>query len=141
MTGIDFISADNALNTLGNRQQYPITVGTRSYEKWLKLKIDAVPSNGVTNFQIWGDGAVTTSTTLYFTGNYITGVTPVSSASSIANANFNSYTAGAKATWDTASYSLTNDTTKYSVFQLDVVASANPGNWPTETISYSYDET
>lgn len=141
VTGIDLISADNATNSLANRQAYPVTVNTRSYEKWLKLKIDTAPANGVTNFQIWGDGAVMTSTTLYFTGSYVTGTTPTNATSTVANANFTSYTSSAKATWDTASYSATNATTKYAVFQLAVDATANPGNWTQETISYSYDET
>jgi hypothetical protein len=141
VTGIDFVSADNATNSLANRQANPITVNTRSYEKWLKLKIDTAPANGVTNFQIWGDGAVMTSTTLYFTGSYVTGTTPTNGNSTIATANFTTYTAGNKAAWDAASYSATNATTKYSVFQLAVASDANPGNWTQETISYSYDET
>lgn len=141
VTGIDFESADNATNSLANRQANPITVGTNSYEKWLKLKVDAAPANAVTNFKIWGDGAVQTSTTLTFTGAYVTGTTPVTTASTIANANFTTYTSGNKATWDSASYSATNATTKYSVFQLQVDATCGPGNWTQETISYSYDET
>ena len=141
VTGIDLISANNATNSLGNRQAFPITVGTNSFEKWVKLKISAWPSNGVTNFQIWGDGAVDTSTTFNFTGDYVTGTTPVASASTVADTDFVTYTAGNKAVWDTASYSLTNDTTDYAVFQLAVGATANPGNWTQETISYSYDET
>ena len=68
VSGIDFISADNVTNSLGNRQSNPISVGANSYEKWLKLKIDTAPANGVTNFKVWGDGAVMTSTTLNFTG-------------------------------------------------------------------------
>lgn len=141
VTGIDFISADNATNTLANRQANPITVGTNSYEKWLKLKIDTAPANGVTNFKIWGDGATDTSTTLKFTTNYVTYSQGTTATSAIANANFTSYTAGAKATWDTASYSATNATTKFTVFQLQVDSTAGPGNWTQETISYSYDET
>lgn len=141
VTGIDFISADNATNSLANRQANPITVGTRSYEKWLKLYIDTAPANGVTNFQIWGDGAVMTSTSLYFTGQYITGVTPVATTSTVANAAFTSYTSSAKAAWDTVSYSATGSVTKYAVFQLSVDSTAGPGNWTQETISYSYDET
>jgi hypothetical protein len=141
VTGIDFISADNATNTLANRQANPITVGNNSYEKWLKLKIDTAPANAVTAFKIWGDGAVDTSTTLNFTVAYVTGTTPVATASTIANTTFTNFTAGNKATWDSASYSATNATTKYTVFQLATVATANPGNWTQETISYSYDET
>lgn len=141
VTGVDFISADNATNSLANRQANPITVGTRSYEKWLKLYVDTAPANGVTNFKIWGDGAVQTSTTLYFTGNYVTGTTPTATASSIANAAFTTYTSDNKATWDTASYSATGATTKFVVFQLNVDSTCGPGNWTQETINYSYDET
>jgi hypothetical protein len=141
VSGIDFESADNATNSLANRQANPITVGTNSYEKWLKLKIDTAPANAVTNFKIWGDGAVQTSTTLNFTGAYVTGATPTTASSTVANANFTTYTSGNKATWDSASYSATNATTKYAVFQLVVDATCGPGNWTQETISYSYDET
>ena len=141
VTGIDFESADNATNSLANRQANPINVGTNSYEKWLKLKIDTAPANGVTNFKIWGDGAVMTSTTLNWTGQRITGVTPVNSASTIANTTFTNFTSGNKGTWDTNSYSATNATTQFAVFQLVVDATAGPGNWTQETINYSYDET
>lgn len=141
VTGVDFISADNATNTLGNRQANPITVGTNSYEKWLKLKVDTAPANAVTNFKIWGDGAVMTSTTLNWTGARITGATPTTGASSIATTTFTNFTAGNKGTWDASSYTATNATTQYSVFQLVVAADAGPGNWTQETISYSYDET
>ena len=141
VTGIDFISADNATNTLANRQANPITVGTNSFEKWIKLKVDTAPANGVTNFKIWGDGAVQTSTTLNWTGSYTTGTTPVATTSTVANTTFTNFTAGNKGTWDSASYTATNATTKYTVFQLQVAADCGPGNWTTETINYSYDET
>lgn len=141
VTGIDLISADNATNSLANRQANPITVNTRSYEKWVKLKVDTAPANGVTNFLIWGDGGVTTSTTFYFTGNYVTGATPTTANSTVATATFTTYTSGNKATWDATSYTATNATTRYAVFQLAVASDASPGNWTQETISYSYDET
>ena len=141
VTGIDFVSIDNATNSLGNRTANPITVGTNSYEKWLKLKVDTAPANGVTNFKIWGDGAVMTSTTLNFTAAYVTGTTPTTAASTIANTTFTNFTAGNKATWDSTSYTATNATTKYTVFQLVVDSTAGPGNWTQETINFSYDET
>lgn len=141
VTGADLISADNATNSLANRQANPITVGTRSYEKWLKLKVDTAPANAVTNFLIWGDGTVAADTTLYWGGNVTTYATPVNSASSVATTDFTTVTSGAKGTWDNQSYSALNATTRYSVFQLAVDAGASPGNWPTETVSYSYDET
>jgi len=141
VVGIDFVSADNATNSLANRQANPISVGTASYEKWLKLYIDTAPANAVTNFKIWGDGAVQTSTVLYFTANYITGTTPVATASTVGNAAFTGYTAGNKATWDATSYTATGSMTRFTVFQLAVGADCGPGNWTQETISYSYDET
>lgn len=141
VTGIDFESADNATNTLANRTANPITAGSNSYEKWLKLKVDTAPANGVTNFKIWGDGAVQTSTTLMATGAYVTGTTPTTGASSIANTNFNNFTSSNKMTWDSTSYTATNATTKYAVFQLQIAADCGPGNWTQETVSYSYDET
>lgn len=141
VTGIDLESADNATNSLGNRQSNPITVGTNSYEKWLKLKVDTAPANAVTNFKIWGDGAVQTSTTLMFTGAYVTYQQGTTASSTVANTTFNNFTSGNKATWDSTSYSATNATTKFTVFQLQVDATASPGNWTQETISYSYDET
>jgi hypothetical protein len=141
VSGLDFISADNATNSLANRQANPITVGTNSFEKWLKLKIDTAPANGVTNFKVWGDGATDTTTTLGFTGNYVTYQQGSTAASTIANGSFTTYTSGNKGTWDTASYSATNATTKFLVFQLQIGATAGPGNWTQETISYSYDET
>jgi len=140
-TGIDLISADNDTNSLANRQANPITVGTNSYEKWLKLKIDTAPANGVTNFKIWGDGAVQTSTTLFFTAAYITYQQGTTATSTIANTTFTNFTAGNKATWDSASYSATNATTRFVTFQLAVAADCGPGNWTQETVSYSYDET
>jgi hypothetical protein len=140
-TGIDLISADNATNSLANRQANPITVGTNSYEKYVKLKIDTAPANAVDNFQIWMDGAVDSSTTLNFTTNYITYATPVATASTVAQTNMTTYTSGNKVTWDNGPYTFTNDTTRFTVFQLVVDSDAGPGNWTQETISYSYDET
>lgn len=141
VTGADLSSADNATNSLANRQANPVTVGTNSYETWLRLKLDTAPANGVTNFKVWGDGAVQTSTTLMFTAAYVTGTTPTTGVSAVANASFTGYTSGAKATWDSTSYSTTNSTTKAVVFQLQVAADASPGNWVQETVNYSYDET
>jgi hypothetical protein len=76
-----------------------------------------------------------------FTTGYVTGTTPTTATSTVANANFTGYTSGNKATWDSASYSTTNSTTKATVFQLQVGATADPGNWTQETVNYSYDET
>jgi hypothetical protein len=141
VTGIDYISADNATNSLANRQANPIPVNSQSYEKWMKMKVDTAPANSVSNFQVWGDGTVMTSTTLMWTGAYVTGATPTNAVSTIANTTFTNFTSGNKMTWDSGSYTATNATTRYMVSQLQVAASAGPGNWTQETISVSWTET
>ena len=141
VTGIDFISADNATNTLANRQSNPITVGTRSYEKWLALRVDTAPSNSVANFKIWGDGSVMASSTLWFTTGMSTYSTATAASSSWANTSFNGFTSNYKGTWDSGWYFSTGSVTKFTVFQLEIGSDASPGNWTQETINYSYDET
>jgi len=142
VAGIDLISADNATNTLANRQANPITVGTNSYEKWVRLKITATPSNWVQSFKVWFNSTVDTSTTLNFTGAFVTYQVGTTAASTIANANATTYTAGNKAVWDNAQYTAaqTGSYTKYLALQLQVGATAGPGNWTQQTVNYSYDE-
>jgi len=141
--GIDLISADNYYNTLANRQANPITVGTNSYEKWIRLKITATPANYVQSFMVWFNSTVDTSTTLYFTGGYVTYQQGTTGPSGIANAVSTAWTSSTKANWDTAAYWGTGGVgqyTKYLVLQLAVGATAGPGNWTQQTVNYSYQE-
>lgn len=142
VTGIDLISEDNATNSLANRQAYPITVGTRSYEKWIRLKVAATPTNYVRSFKVWFNETVDSSTTLYFTGEYVTYAQGTTGASSIANVDATTYTSSAKAVWDDNQYTAaqTGAYTEYLVLQLEVGSDAGPGNWTQQTVNYSYDE-
>jgi len=140
VTGIDLISADNATNSLANRQANPITVGTNSYEKWVRLKVTATPANYVQSFKVWFNETVDTSTTLNFTGAYVTYQQGTTASSSIADTDATGYTSGNKAVWDDASYTNTSDYTEYLVMQLGVGSDASPGNWTQQTVNYSYDE-
>jgi hypothetical protein len=140
VAGIDLESADNATNTLANRQANPITVGTNSYEKWVRLKITAAPANYVKSFQVWFNTTMDTTTTLFFTGAWVTYQLGTTATSTIANAVATSFTAATKAIWDTTTYSTTNSYTKYLALQLAVGATAGPGNWTQQTVNYSYDE-
>jgi hypothetical protein len=148
VTGIDFISADNATNSSGNRTSNPVTVGTNSYEKHLRLKVDTSPANGVTNFLFWTDGAGTANVGLRAkaavgTGGATpgTGDTTPSTTSMTGDTDAYAATSGAKVQWDSASYVTQNNVTKALLLQLQPTGSANPGNWTQETINYSYDET
>ena len=140
VSGIDFISADNATNTTANRQSNPITAGSHSYEKWIKAYVDTAPDNGCAAFKIWGDGAVQGSTDL-FVGISSTGVTPVNTDSSVATNDFTSSTVDNKLSWHSTALTATAATTDHVVFQLDIDATKGAGNWTQETVSWSYDET
>jgi hypothetical protein len=142
VSGVDLASIDNALNTLANRQANPITVGTNSYEKWIRLKITVTPFNYVQSFQVWFDSAVDASTTLWFTGSYVTYQQGTTATSTIANADATTYTSGNKAAWDVDQYTAgqTGAYTKYLAMQLEAGSDAGPGNWTQETVNYSYDE-
>jgi hypothetical protein len=133
------MSADGATNSTANRQANPITAGDRSYEKWTKARIDVAPDNYCNNFQLWGDGAVQQSTSLYV-GKTDTGVTPTSGDSTVATNAWTGYTTGARFAWHATNMTGVGSTTDYAVYQLDVNADAAAGNWTQETINYSYDE-
>lgn len=142
VSGIDLISADNATNSLGNRQAFPITVGTNSFEKWIQLKIEATPTNYVRSFKVWFNTEVDSSTTLNFTGAYVTYQEGTSASSTIANVDATTYDSTTKAVWDDNSYSqtMTGVYTQHLVLQLEVGSDAGPGNWTQQTVNYSYDE-
>lgn len=139
VTGIDLISADNATNSATNRSDNPITVGNKSYEKWLTMYIDAAPDNAVDNVQFWTDGTLQASTHLY-AGVTATGVTPTSADSTVATNDATNYTSGGKLAWHATDMTGIGSTTDFLVLQLDVDADAAAGNWTQETLSYSYDE-
>lgn len=142
VAGVDLESADNATNTLANRQANPITVGTNSYEKWIRLKITATPANYVQSFKVWFNSTVDTTTTLSFTGAFVTYQLGTTATSTVANTNATTFTSGNKAVWDNAQFTAgqTGAYTKYLALQLAVGATAGPGNWTQQTVNYSYDE-
>lgn len=148
VTGIDLISADNATNSSGNRAANPVAVGTNSFSKHLRLKVDTAPANAVTNFQVWTDGSGQANVALrgklsVGTGGATpgTGDTTPSATALTGDADAYSWTSGAKAQWDSASYSTQNNVTKALVLQLQPTVSAVAGNIAQETVNYSYDET
>lgn len=150
VTGISFFGTTATaadLNTLGARQADPITVGSNSVDKQLRLKITVVPANAVTNFKFWTDGSGTANVGLRAKVIGTGGATPGTGGATPAttaltgDADAYSYTSGAKLTWDSASYSALNNVTKALQLQLQPTGSATAGNWPQETLNYSYDET
>lgn len=140
VSGIDMVSADNAINSLANRNAFPIPAGGRSFEKWLKARVDVAPANQITNFRVWSDGSSPPDATL-LVGATTTGANPTNADSSVATTDISTFTSGAKFDWDTTSTLVSvGDLTRYLVLQLAIDAGAQPGNIPTESLSYSFDE-
>ena len=143
--GIDYITADNALNTSGNREAYPITipaVGTAySYEKWLRWKCTVVPDTQCTNFKFWGPASVPGTGLILYVGTTDTGVTPVVTDSAVATVQQDTTHYDADhALAISGTLTLENDETNYLVMQLDVGSTAGQGNISQQEYGYSYDE-
>jgi hypothetical protein len=144
-TGIDYISADNATNSIGNRTANPITIPTSgfaySYEKWLKFELGTTePDTQVTNFKFWGTGAVIDSGNVkdYYkvTNTYAT------PAEATTTTGYTAVTAATSATKASISGTLNSqgDATQYMVMMLEVGTAAAQGNMAQQTYNYSYDE-
>lgn len=148
VTGIDFISADNATNSLANRQANPVTVGTNSFEKHLRLKIDSGIINSIGNLKFWTDGTGQANVGLRAklsvgTGGATpgTGDTTPTATAMTGDSDAYTFTSGAKGTWDAASYTVNTHVSKAMLLQLQPTGAATAGNWTQETLNYSYDET
>lgn len=148
VTGIDFISADNATNSLANRQANPVTVNTNSFSKHLRLKIDSGIINSVGNVKFWTDGSGQSNVALRAklaqgTGGASPGTGGTTPSATALTGDVDAYTltSGSKGTWDSASYTTNTHVTKELQLQLQPNASAAAGNWTQETLNYSYDET
>lgn len=148
VTGIDFISADNATNTLGNRQANPVTVGTNSFSKHLRLKIDSGIINSIGNLKFWTDGTGQSNVGLRAklsvgTGGASPGTGDTTPSATTLTGDVDAYTltSGSKGTWDAASYTTNTHVSKALVLQLQPTGAAAAGNWTQETFNYSYDET
>lgn len=144
-----FLSADGASNLQADRISNPITIPSSncsySYEKWISACVGVVPSNNVSNFEIWGTFpaqlAPTGTCWLVGTAACASGATPVDTSSTVATSSLGSATSGAKGTWDSASYAAAACQTAYVVNQLQVTTTACVGDWGACSLSYSYDET
>lgn len=147
VTGIDWISADNATNSSGNRGTYPVTAATNSFEKHVRLKIDTAPGTSVSAFKFWMSTSAVANVALRAklavgTGGASPGTgdaTPTATTMT-GDADAYSYTSAAKGTWDSASYSTINNVTKALLLQLQPSGSAANGDIAQQMMNYQYDE-
>lgn len=144
-TGIDLITADNCLNTSGNRTSNPITIPAAgfaySYEKWLKFQVGAAaPDTQVTNFKFWGSGTEPEAgVVLDFYKTTDTFVTPALATTNVGYTAVSTATSSAKAAI-TGTLTTTGNDSDYLVMMLEVAPAASQGNMTQQTYNYSYDE-
>lgn len=138
LTGFSLLSADDPGDTLADRVAHPVAAGTRSFSRWLFLKLATAPDNQVSNFKIWCDSTPDANLT-YKVGVASTYATP-SAADNVATANLTTHDSANKLTWDAGALTTVGDTTDYAVLVVEAGSAAAAGNASTITLEYSWDE-
>jgi hypothetical protein len=112
-----------------------IDPGSYSYERWLALRVDSAPTNGVTNFWFQNTGDLPTGVTIRF-GISDTPRTPIATVSDIATMEL---VAGRHYIFDTNTYDTAGDLTRYLVLQEQALITAPSGaiGQQTPTIGWS----
>lgn len=142
VTDVKLKNIDDATTLAANSPVEIPAAGTNySYESWLRFKCTVVPANQCNTFRIWSDGAiVATGVTISINTNQVdTYATPVKTLSTKGvRDNFKNRSSISKVSI-TGTLTGEGDKTNFSVFQLEVGATATPGD-VSDIASYSYDE-
>lgn len=129
LTAIDLTDAD-ALS--GG----PVMPGSRSYERWLRLRVDVAPGLGVANFWVMNTGDLPDGVELLF-GVTDTPTTPTDGASAVATKTL---TSGQKFIFDAGTYAAVGDHSRYIVIQEVVAADAASGDIPDQALVWGWVE-
>jgi len=137
MTGIDLVSVDNAVNSTQNREDNEVLPGTNSFEKWMRIKLDAANGHMLTNFWIERDGDLPDGVVIKM-GVTDTAATPTASASTVATTTMAD---GRRYIFDTNVYDANNDTTRYIVVQEQVAGTASGGSIESQDFEIGWSQT
>lgn len=147
---VRFKKADNATVDSNNPLVRPGGGGTdRSYEKWLRLRIGGTgPSGSITNPQLYSDGGngLGTGVSAYIrTTNPGSYATPAIPGNDSAGTNLFTYVTGSRKDMDAVNagpFTGTNTNIgDYAVLWFSIADTAGPGTTPSETLTWTYDET
>ena len=122
---------------------YPITAGTHSYEKWVKMRFSGTFTR-IDNIQFWKSaGAYVTGEIINWTGSRTTYATPTNSASSYSTTPVPTSDPGTANV--SIGGSLTGSLTSagdsdFIVLQASVTSAASAGATNTKTFTGQYDE-
>lgn len=111
--------------------------GTVSYERWIALRVDAVPDTGATNFYVIASGnSLPSGVTIKF-GVTDTAATPKNTVSTVATMDL---TNGRKYIFDTGVLDGIGDLTRYLVLQEVVAVGAPSGAIGPQTLKFGWAE-
>lgn len=133
-TGIALLSVDAATNDPGSHK---VARGANSYEKWVRLAVDAADGKTYSNFWVeCGSSGLPEGVTIKV-GFADAGATPTSATSTVAKTTLS---AGRRYLWDDTVYDTTGDRTRFLVVQEQVAATAASGAIPQGTLTFGWVE-
>lgn len=133
-TAIALLSVDAATVDPASHQVAP---GTNSYEKWLRIRIDAANGASVSDFWIERSGALPAGVVIKL-GVTATPATPTSTTSTVATTTM---AEGRRYVFDTTALDTTGQHTAYVVLQEQVAASAPAGAITQQAFTVGYAQT
>lgn len=113
-----------------------VVPGTVSFERWLALRVDVAPVEGVTNFWVQNTGDLPEGVSLKF-GVTDTSATPVNTVSAVATKDLVS---GRRFIFDTSTYTEAGEKTRYLVIQEVVAADADAGAIDPQALRFGWAE-
>ena len=132
-SGIALMDVDSAAVDPTNNE---IAKGSNSFEKWMRIKVDAPDSGSFTNFWIERSGDLPDGVTVKM-GVTDSPSTPVAATSSIATTTMAD---GRRYIFDTSEYDTAGDATRYVVVQAQVAADAASGNIEQQVFTVGYSQ-
>jgi hypothetical protein len=139
---VRFCNADSATPGTNNPMVIPGTGSDYSYEKWLRLKITAVPDTQITNPKFYSTDGVNsfgTGVNLYAKA-VTTYATPAEATATAGYTDAFSYTSGSALTLGTGTYTATGEFADHTVMMMTVASTASQGSLTPESMTWSYDE-
>ncbi len=129
LTSVDLCSTDEVGGD-------PVAPGTRSFERWLRLRVDVAPAIGVANFWLMNTGDLPAGVSLLF-GTTEAPATPIDTASAVATKTLAS---GQRFIFEDATLTEVGEHTRYVVIQEVVAADAASGDIPDQALQWGWSE-
>lgn len=138
---VRFKTADNATVDTLDPINIPAAGTNYSYEKWLRLNVTVAPNTNISNLKFYTDGGNGLGTGVgLFAKAVTTYTTPALGTSTTGYTDAFTYTSGSALSLGAGPFTGTGEKGDHSVLLMTVADTASPGQTPSETITFSYDE-